>query len=86
MVARRSDRRHDALPIEEVPEHTYPKYPAPVIIQQIGAGTLVAKAWGIPITIKGPTKPIVKPVRRWKRIKVSTHLAAFGLMTQFQSP
>lgn len=40
-------------------DHTYPKYPAPIIMQASGARTLVAMRWGITRFIgDGKTKPV----------------------------
>ena len=55
----------------ELVEHTYPKYPAPVVIQQTGERVLLNKTWGIPITIKGATKSIVKPVTNARNDKLN---------------
>jgi hypothetical protein len=53
---------HIAQDFAEIVEHTWPKYPAPIVIQQDGRRSLVSKSWGIPITIKGDSKSFVKPV------------------------
>jgi putative SOS response-associated peptidase YedK len=52
-------------------DHIYPKYPAPVIIQVEKDRQLVAKTWGIPISIKGATKRIVKPVTNARNDKLT---------------
>lgn len=55
----------------EIVEHTYPKYPAPVVIQQAGARTLVSKTWGIPVTIKNASgKTVTKPVTNARNDKL----------------
>jgi putative SOS response-associated peptidase YedK len=60
-----------ALAISEIAEHTYPKYPAPIVIQQSGARSLVTKSWGIPITVKGTGgKPLTKPVTNARNDKL----------------
>ena len=47
-----------AMPITH--EHIYPKYPAPVIVQQSGARTVEPMAWGVSRFIgQGKTKPVV---------------------------
>ena len=35
------------VPVEALPEHTYPKYLAPVVIEEAGERTLVAIRWGV---------------------------------------
>lgn len=56
----------------KITEHVYPKYPAPVVVQQAGVRSLVSKAWGVPITIKGAKgQPIVKPVTNARNDKLS---------------
>jgi putative SOS response-associated peptidase YedK len=61
-----------AAALGEIAEHTYPKYPAPIVIQQAGGRTLLSKTWGIPITIKGAKgQPIVKPVTNARNDKLS---------------
>lgn len=51
-------------------EHTYPKYLAPIVIQQAGERSLVTKSWGIPLTIKGVTKPLTKLVTNARNDKL----------------
>lgn len=55
----------------EIAEHTYPKFSAPVVVQQNGERSLVLKSLGIPITIKGAKKPIVKPVTNARNDKLN---------------
>ena len=35
------------IPLPDLPEHTYPKYLAPVVIEEAGARTLIAMRWGV---------------------------------------
>jgi len=52
-----------ASAFKEIAEHTYPKYPAPVVTQRDGVRELVEKSWGIPIAVKGVAgKLVTKPV------------------------
>ena len=64
-----SERRISGVSIPvalgEIAEHTYPKYPAPVVIQEDGARTLVSMPWGIPITIKGAAKHVTPAACSW---------------------
>ncbi len=55
----------------EIAEHTYPKYPAPIVMQQAGERSLLSKSWGIPITIKGAKKAVTKPVTNARNDKLS---------------
>lgn len=54
----------------EPAEHTYPKYPAPVVIQQAGERLLLNKQWGIPVTIKTAKGPVIKPVTNARNDKL----------------
>lgn len=61
-----------AAALGEIIEHTYPKYPAPVVIQQAGRRTLLSKSWGIPITIKSASgKAVTKPVTNARNDKLT---------------
>ena len=60
------------LPLPDLPEHIYPKYLAPVVIQAGRGRSLVAKAWGIPIAIKGVKgQRIEKPVTNARNDKLT---------------
>ena len=51
--------------------HTYPKYPAPVVISQAGERLLLNKSWGIPVTIRGAKGPVTKPVTNARNDKLT---------------
>jgi putative SOS response-associated peptidase YedK len=59
------------IPGLELAEHTYPKYPAPVVIQQNGDRLLLNKHWGLPVTIRTPKGPVVKPVTNARNDKLT---------------
>ena len=46
-TVRRIPRVRIPVPVEALPEHTYPKYLAPVVIEEAGERTLVAIRWGV---------------------------------------
>lgn len=60
------------LPMPDLPEHIYPRYLAPVVVE-VGRGrSLVAKAWGVPIAIKGAKgQRIEKPVTNARNDKLT---------------
>lgn len=57
-------------PAPEFTSHIYPKYPAPVIIQQGGERFLSLKKWGIPLKIKGATKMLERHVTNARNDKL----------------
>jgi hypothetical protein len=67
----------------ELSEHTYPKYPAPVVIQQAGDRLLMNKTWGIPVTIKGAKgQHLSKPVTNARNDKLGGYAPA-GIRAKF---
>ena len=67
------------LPLPDFPTHIYPKYPAPVIIQQGGERNLVAKHWGIPMKIKGATKMLDRHVTNARNDKLGGYPWRFSV-------
>jgi putative SOS response-associated peptidase YedK len=60
------------LPLPDFPEHIYPKYVAPIVIQTGHKRILTTKAWGIPVAIKGVKgQRILKPVTNARNDKLT---------------
>ena len=64
------------LPLElpEMTEQVFPKGLAPIILQTGGDAQLVAKTWGVPLTIKGAKgQPLIKAVANARNDKLGSY-------------
>lgn len=58
--------------LSEIREHIYPKYLAPVVVQENGGRHLVSLPWGVPVTMTGTGgKRFTKPVTNARNDKLT---------------
>jgi putative SOS response-associated peptidase YedK len=48
--------------LARLPTHTWPKYPAPILLETDAGRSLALMRWGVRVEIRGATKPLVKYV------------------------